>query len=76
MRVIGRRADDRVQIRPVKQPAEITVGPRPRKFFGGGAQVDIVHIAQRDDVFAGDAAQVGATAIGDTHNADVELFVG
>jgi hypothetical protein len=77
VRMVGRADDHRVDVfltlehAPIVRP-QLRVGEHLRRV----RQVVQVHIAQGDDILAGDAAQVVPPAPADANHSDVQFIVG
>ena len=74
--VVRRADDERVELFAPDHPAKIGVALGPRETPGLVGEEVAVHVAQRDDVLAGDPVEVGLGPVGHTDDADIELFVG
>jgi hypothetical protein len=77
VRMVGRADDHRVDILlPFQHPPIVRPQLRVGKHLRRVRQVVQVHIAQGDDILAGDAAQVVPPAPADANHCDVQLVVG
>ena len=47
----------------------------PEPIIRGAIQALLIHVAQRDDILAGDSREVISSPSSDTHKSDVQLFV-
>src|SRR5262249_8774910 len=74
---VFRRADhDGVELPGVvDQLAEVVVGAGLRELLGGLAEAGLVHVAEGDDVLAGDLLGVGRAAAAGADDGDVQLLV-
>jgi hypothetical protein len=76
VRVVGRGADDGVDVFLVEALAPVDVGLGLRVGLGGLLEVVGVNIAQGDDVLARDLVQVAPAAPAHADAGDVELLAG
>ena len=74
--VVRRADDERVELFAPDHPAKIGVALGPRETPGLVGEEVAVHVAQRDDVLAGDPVEVGLGPVGHTDDADVEFLIG
>ena len=74
--VVRRADDERVELFAPDHPAKIGVALGPRETPGLVGEEVAVHVAQPDDVLAGDPVEIGFGPIGHTNDADVEPLVG
>ena len=76
MMVVRRATHDRVEPFMIEALSPIDVGLRTGKFRQRLREAQLVHIAQRDDVFFGEPFIVGESAAPDADERDVEFLVG
>ena len=74
--VLARAHDDRVELAGVVvELAKVTQAPGVRVLDGRSLDGRIVHVAERDDVLAGNSGQIGRTPAAGADDGDVELLV-
>src|SRR5439155_26812470 len=74
MRVVWCADDNCVDAFLIKQAAKIVIPLRAGIFLGGSVEEFVVHIAKRDDVLAGDLAQVPPSLVRGADHPDIEFF--
>jgi hypothetical protein len=74
--VIGGAADHGVQVLLIQALAPVNVVLGLGEARGGEGQVLLIHVAEGDDVFLGEAVEVGFAAAPGAEEGDVELVAG
>src|ERR1043166_1049623 len=76
VRVIGRAAHDRFDVLLLQTLTPVHVVLRVRELLGGKGQMLLVHVAEGDDVLAGDAGEMDFAATPGADQGDVQLVAG
>ncbi|MFO1500449.1 MAG: hypothetical protein U1G07_19055 [Verrucomicrobiota bacterium] len=68
--------DDGIDALLVEKEAEIVVSLGGRELLSGGLEVIVIDVAQGDDVFVGDVAEVVIALVGDADDTNISFSLG